>query len=55
MTIPLVMCRSCGEFVRALVEGEIRIPQVEKCPECGGTEFKDLHSETVVRRDEVID
>lgn len=35
----LLMCRSCGTFVRAAPESDA--PIRDACPDCGGTDFAD--------------
>lgn len=48
----LLMCRSCGEFVPAVpVDGDL-VPKDDECPDCGGVEFKDNETDTIVRTDE---
>lgn len=39
----MVMCRSCGAFVRAFPDDTLQ-PAKAECPECGGTDFKDNRS-----------
>jgi RNA polymerase subunit RPABC4/transcription elongation factor Spt4 len=46
-----VMCRSCGEFVPALPDGDSLVPQSDECPDCGGTEFKDNESGDIIQTD----
>lgn len=46
-----LMCRSCGEFVVAARDGEALAPIPDTCPECKGTEFKDIDSDRVVQID----
>lgn len=48
----MVMCRSCGEFTQALMEDGKRVPMKDECPQCGGTEFKDIHEERVIEADD---
>lgn len=45
----MLMCRSCGRFVQAFPDGDSLIPRTDACPDCGGTEFKDLDSGDVIR------
>jgi len=40
----MVMCRSCGEFLQAIPDGESLQPVNDECQSCGGTEFKDSQS-----------
>jgi RNA polymerase subunit RPABC4/transcription elongation factor Spt4 len=47
--IEMVMCRSCGEFTTAVMEDGKRIPRADECPECGGTEFKDIHEDSIIK------
>jgi predicted nucleic acid-binding Zn-ribbon protein len=46
------MCRHCGHFVVAVERDGALVPLRDECPECGGTEFKDVHRGTVVRSDD---
>lgn len=48
----MVMCRSCGTFVRARMDGEKRKPVKAECPECGNTTFQDIHEDRVVEPDD---
>jgi predicted nucleic acid-binding Zn-ribbon protein len=48
----MAMCRSCGEFTMALMEDGKRVPRADECPECGGTEFRDIHEDSIVRADD---
>ncbi len=48
----MVMCRGCGEFVRAKTEDEDIAPLRDECPHCGGVEFKHNDSGTIIRTDE---
>ncbi|WP_135854130.1 hypothetical protein [Halorussus salinus] len=43
--LPLVMCRQCGYFVSAKREEGSLSALRPVCPECGGTEFKDVREE----------
>ena len=45
----MVMCRSCGEFLQALIEDGMRVPLKEVCSDCEGTEFKDIHEDRIIR------
>lgn len=47
----MLMCRLCGEFIRAIPDGDTLLPKQEKCPDCGGTEFKDNESGRIIRLD----
>ena len=47
-----VMCRACGEFVGAAKEGDEFVPIKDSCPDCGGAEFKDIDSGTIIRADD---
>jgi Zn finger protein HypA/HybF involved in hydrogenase expression len=38
----VIMCLSCGTFVRAVRHGEAVDPLQNQCPECGGREFTDI-------------
>ena len=40
----MVMCLSCGKFVRAISDGDTVEPWRDECAECGGREFKDTES-----------
>lgn len=46
-----VMCRNCGHFVTALESDGFLIPTADECSQCGGREFKDIHTDHVVRTD----
>ena len=49
----MVMCRSCGKFVQGFPDGDTLQPSKEECPDCGETEFKDIHSgRTIDAREE---
>jgi predicted nucleic acid-binding Zn-ribbon protein len=48
----LVMCLSCGEFVRAFKRDDKLVPRNDECPDCGGRKFKDNATETVITTDE---
>ena len=52
MTSEMAMCRGCGHFVRAIRCDGVLTPLVTACPECGGVEFKDVQTDTVVRSTE---
>lgn len=36
----MVMCRACGHFVEVLENDGVWEATKDKCPECGGSEFK---------------
>ncbi|WP_164471617.1 hypothetical protein [Halosimplex salinum] len=36
----MVMCCSCGNFVRAVPDASSVAPVRDECPDCGDTEFK---------------
>ena len=44
-----VMCRTCGEFVVAVKRNGAVEPISDSCPECDGTVFKDIHTDTIIR------
>jgi RNA polymerase subunit RPABC4/transcription elongation factor Spt4 len=44
----MLMCRSCGEFVRATTADEEFVPMVDSCPDCGGVEFMHNATGTIV-------
>lgn len=47
-----IMCRACGEFVQALPDDdELLVPRIDTCPDCGGTEFIDIHSGRTLQTD----
>lgn len=52
MATSMLMCRVCGHFVKALERNGVLAPIAGMCPECDGTEFKDIHTGMVVRSDE---
>lgn len=41
----MVMCLSCGTFVQAIPDGDTVAPLKDACPDCSGTEFKDIHAD----------
>ena len=45
----MLMCRSCGEFVLAKKEDETFRSLADECPDCGGQEFKHIHTDEVVQ------
>lgn len=47
----MLMCLSCGEFVVARSEGGKWMPKTDECPGCGGTEFRNNGTGTVIRTD----
>ena len=49
-----LMCRACGEFVPATRDGETLAPISDTCPECDGTEFKDLDSGDTIQTDATV-
>ena len=49
-----VMCRGCGEFVAAVKRNGAVEPNADSCPECDGTVFKDIHTDTIIRTDDEI-
>jgi hypothetical protein len=51
MTVDSLMCRGCGQFVRAVERDESLVPLPDDCPACHCTEFKDVHSGNVIRSD----
>ncbi len=51
MTPEMLMCRGCGHFVAAVSRDGSPAPRVDECPECGGVEFKDIHTDETVRAD----
>lgn len=46
-----LMCLSCGEFVRAFPDDGSLVPFDDRCPNCGGAEFKDNDTGERVRTD----
>lgn len=52
MSPSMLMCRACGNFVRAVEEDGTLVPIKDSCPECGGTEFKDNNAESDERIDD---
>jgi hypothetical protein len=44
----MLMCLGCGQFVPAVREEEILLPKKDRCPECAGSEFKNVHTDRVV-------
>lgn len=50
-----LMCRACGEFVQAFLDDDTLVPRIDDCPSCGGTEFKDVHSDQIVYTDDRSD
>lgn len=51
MTPDMLMCRGCGHFVAAVSRDGSPVPRVDACPECGGVEFKDIHTDEIVQVD----
>lgn len=45
------MCRSCGEFVTAVSDGDTLEPVEDECPECASTEFKNTETGEHIRTD----
>ena len=45
----MLMCRSCGEFTGAAKKEESLVPLKDECPDCGGKEFKNIHTEEVIQ------
>lgn len=47
-----LMCRDCGEFIPAFPgDDDMLVPSTDTCLECGGTEFKDIHTNEVYQTD----
>ena len=44
----MLMCLSCGHFVHAVREEGTLLPKKDSCPECAGSEFKNVHTDRVV-------
>lgn len=45
----LMMCTSCGTFVKAMHEDGTLAPLQDSCPDCEGTAFEDTETGEVVR------
>jgi predicted nucleic acid-binding Zn-ribbon protein len=44
----MLMCLSCGEFVRAKKEDGSYVPLPDECPDCSEEKFKNVHTEEVI-------
>lgn len=52
VSMDMLMCRGCGQFVPAFEADGNLTPVPDACPECDGVEFRDVQANTLVRADE---